>query len=300
MRIGIVTVTYNSEHVLDDFFKSIQSQEYKNFLLIFIDNASSDNSVNLIKSWDFSEKLLVENEQNLGIAAGNNQGINLAFENGCDFILLLNNDTVFEAKLLSKLITAQSVYKSSVVVPKMNYFLPSNKIWYAGGFFNPKKAFLNYHRGQGETDLGQYNKDDSVDYAPSCCVLIHKKVFEDIGYMDEKYFVYFDDADFFYRLKLDNRHEIRYLHDVEFYHKIGSLTKSRSAVGSNYYSDFFIMQNCKNHVYFLKKNKSKWLVIYLVQLWFYMTFRFFISANFEKKWSTFKLIQSSYFRGLKM
>jgi len=300
MRIGIVTVTYNSEHVLDDFFKSIQSQDYKNFLLFLIDNASSDKSVERIKSWNFSDKIIIENEQNLGIAAGNNQGIKLAIDNGCEFVLLLNNDTVFEAKLLSKLLIAHSKHNSSVVVPKMNYFSPSNKIWYAGGFYNGNKALLNYHRGQGEIDLNQYSNDDVVDYAPSCCVLIHKTVFEDIGYMDEKYFVYFDDADFFYRLKLDNRHEIRYLPDVEFFHKIGSLTKSRSSKGSNYYSEFFIKQNCKNHVYFLKKNKSRFTFFYLLQLWLYMTLRFFVSTNFEKKWSTFKLIQSSYFRGLKM
>ena len=300
MKIGIVTVTYNSEHVLDDFFKSIQQQDYKNFLLFFIDNASSDKSVEHIKSWDFPNKVLVENEQNLGIATGNNQGIKLAVENDCDFVLLLNNDTVFESSLLSKLLNTQSKYSSSVVVPKMNYFSPPNKIWYAGGFYNRNKAFLNYHRGQGELDTQQYNEDDIVDYAPSCCVLIHKKVFEDIGNMDEKYFVYFDDADFFYRLKLDKRHKIRYIHDVEFFHKIGSLTKSRSSKGSNYYSEFFIKQNCKNHVYFLKKNEPRFLFICLIQLWFYMTLRFFFSSNFEKKWSTFKLIQSSYFRGLKM
>lgn len=300
MKIGIVTVTYNSQDVLADFFKSIQNQDYKHFLLFFIDNASSDKSVEQIKSWNFSKKIIVENEHNLGIAAGNNQGIRLAFENDCDFILLLNNDTVFESSLLTKLMKAQTAFNSSVVVPQMNYFSPSNKIWYAGGFFNRSKAFLNYHRGQGEIDNKQYNADDIVDYAPSCCVLINKNVFEDIGYMDEKYFVYFDDTDFFYRLKLDKRHKIRFVHDVEFYHKIGSLTKSRTSKSSIYYSDFFISQNCKNHVYFLRKNKPQFSFIYLIQLWFYMTFRFFFSSNFEKKWSTFKLIQSSYFRGFKM
>ena len=63
MKIGIVTVTYNSENVLDDFFKSIQHQDYKNFLLFFIDNSSSDKSVEHIKSWDFPNKVLLENEQ---------------------------------------------------------------------------------------------------------------------------------------------------------------------------------------------------------------------------------------------
>ena len=67
--------------------------------------------------------------------------------------------------------------------------------------------------------------------------------------MDEKFFVYFDDADFFYRVLRFNRHHIRYIYDIHFLHKIGSLTKSR-VEKTNIYSDFFIIQNCKNHVYF--------------------------------------------------
>ena len=112
--------------------------------------------------------------------------------------MLLNNDTVFEEKLIKKLIESHKSYGSSIIVPKINYFIP-NMIWYAGGFFNRKKAFLNsLYRGQGEIDENQYNYDDKIEYAPTCCVfLIHNSVFSDIGLMDEKYFVYFDDVDFF-------------------------------------------------------------------------------------------------------
>ena len=249
----------------------------------------------MIRDWAF-KKNIIQNSENTGIAAANNQGIKFALKNQCDFILLLNNDTVFEATLLSKLIKTAQLYSCSAVAPKMNYFRPSDKIWYAGGFFNPFKAFLNYHRGQDEIDNNQYSTDDVVDYAPSCCLLLHKKVFEDIGLMDETYFVYFDDTDFCYRLSHHPNHEIRYLHDVEFYHKIGSLTKSR-VKHTSHYSSFFIQQNCKNHVYFLKKHKASFFLYYL---WVYVTLRFFISHRFPKNWKTFLLIQTSYFRGLKM
>lgn len=300
MKIGIVTVTYNSEEVLADFLSSLDQQDYQNVLSIFIDNASSDQSVKTIQSWKNNSKILIENHTNVGVAAANNQGIKLALEHDCEFVLLLNNDTVFEASLLSKLLSAHYKYGSSLIVPKMKYFSPQDIIWYAGGFYNIKKGYLNYHRGQGEVDNHQYNTDDVVDYAPTCCVLIHRQVFEDVGLMDEAYFVYFDDTDFFYRIKLNAKHQLRYIHQVEFLHKIGSLSKSRTSNKSNYYSSFFIQQNCKNHVYFLKKQNAFIPSLLIIYIWFYYTLRFFFSENFEKKWHTFKLIQRSYFKGLKM
>jgi GT2 family glycosyltransferase len=300
MKIGVVTVTYNSSSVLEDFFTSIENLAYPDFNLYVIDNASSDDTISKIEDWSFESKILLKNTKNLGVAAGNNQGIKLALKDNCDFVLLLNNDTVFENQLLSKLLDTYRTYGSSIVVPKMNYFSPSNMIWYAGGFYNRKKAFLNYHRGQGETDDNQYNVDDKIEYAPTCCALVHKSVFEDVGLMDEKYFVYFDDTDFFYRVLIHGKHEVRYRHDIHFLHKIGSLTQSRNKDKPQKYGTFFIKQNSKNHVYFLKKQKTFIAYINLIYLWFYLTTRFFISPRFEKKWSVFYLIQSSYFQGFKM
>ncbi|MGC6490595.1 MAG: glycosyltransferase family 2 protein [Flavobacteriales bacterium] len=300
MKIGVVSVTYNSEKVLADFFSSLSAQTHSNFKTIYIDNASSDNSVELIKAHLDSNQILVENKTNVGVAAANNQGIKLAMEQDCDFILLMNNDTKFEPALFEKLIDGYHRYKSSVIVPKMKYYDNQDEIWFAGGFYNPWKAKLNYHRGQGELDKGQYNSDDVIEYAPTCCALIHKTVFEDVGLMDEKFFVYFDDTDFFYRIKLNNKHEVRYIHNIEFFHKIGSLTKSRTAKGSQFYSPFFIKQNSKNHVYFLKKQKDLLSYLMIIYLWFYLMFRFFFSRNFNKNWQVLSLIQTSYFKGLKM
>ena len=297
MKIGIVTGTYNSEHVLNDFLRSLEQQDYPNVLTIFVDNASKDKTLQGIKSWKNTSKILIENKHNAGVAAGNNQGIKLALEKGCQFILLLNNDTVFEPQLLTKLIDAHITYGSKLIVPKMKYYDPKDTIWYAGGFFNPTKGFLNYHRGQGEVDQAQFNRDDVVEYAPTCCVLIHAEVFDDVGFMDEKYFVYFDDTDFFYRVKHHSKHELRYIHQVEFYHKIGSLSKSRASAKSHFYSPFFIHQNCKNHVYFMKKQRRFVTPLLLIYIWLYHL-RFFFSSNFEN--GNPNVSQTSFFKGLKM
>ena len=190
-KIGIVTITYNSEKVLVPFIDCIIKQTYSNFNLYVVDNNSSDNTCNLLSEIKDDRVVLIKNQKNLGVAKGNNQGILKSIDDNCDQILLINNDVEFEIKLLEKLILAQEKSNSSLVSPKINYFSSKNKIWYAGSWFNKKRGFLPIHRGMGEIDNGQYDKVEQVEYSPTCCCLILKQVFEDVGLMDEDYFVYF-------------------------------------------------------------------------------------------------------------
>ena len=81
MKIGVVTVTFNSSSVLDDFFNSIEQQDYLDFNLYIIDNSSIDDTLSKVESWSFKSKALLKNNNNLGVAAGNNQGIRLARAN---------------------------------------------------------------------------------------------------------------------------------------------------------------------------------------------------------------------------
>ena len=115
--------------------------------------------------------------------------------------------------------------KCSLVKPKIMYFDKPDHIWY-GKFFCKEKGYLPIHIGIQHKDLGQYDGVYPVEYNSTCCLLVRKKVFEDVGMMDEKYFVYFDDTDFLYRVFKDDRHRLYFFSDIKFYHKVGSLTKS--------------------------------------------------------------------------
>ena len=106
------------------------------------------------------------------------------------------------------------------------YYNDKNKIWYAGGGFKKSNGYLPYHNGfnQNQTDL-EY-QSCYVDYAPTCCLLVKSEVFIEIGLMDEKYFVYFDDTDFMYRIKKNKKNILFYDSHYCIFHKVGSLTKS--------------------------------------------------------------------------
>jgi GT2 family glycosyltransferase len=119
--------------------------------------------------------------------------------------------------------------------------------------------------------------------------------------MDEKYFVYFDDTDFSYRVLIDGRHKLFYFSDVKFYHKVGSLTKSVDIDNKKEYrSDFFIKQNTRNHVYFLKKIGGIFAYSFLLFLFFKNNIRILSNPNFRTNFHTWRLINKSYFEGLFM
>ena len=239
-KIGLVTTSYNSADVLQPFLDCVWKQTHENLILYVIDNASTDNTLSILTKTNDPRLVFIKNETNFGVAKANNQGIIKAIEEGCNQLLIINNDVEFEVALIEKLIKAQKDNTCSLVSPKMMYFDSPQNIWYAGSWFNKSKGYLPLHRGMKELDEGQYDEIAQVEYAPTCCLLVKKEVFQDVGMMDEKYFVYFDDTDFSYRVWKGGSHKMYYYPYVEFYHKVGSLTKSfEKDIKKTYRGDFF-------------------------------------------------------------
>ena len=93
-----------------------------------------------------------------------------------------------------------------------------------------------------------------------------------------------------------------YYPNVEFYHKVGSLTKSFKNEWNGkkkvYRGDFFLRQNTKNHIYFLKKIGGVFSYTFIVWLFFKNNIRFVVNPQIRKNISTWWLINNSYFQGL--
>lgn len=300
-KIGIVTVTYNSSKVIDEFITSVFYQTFKNYILYVVDNASSDNTLAIITEYKDSRLVIMPNKTNIGVAAGNNIGIKQALRDGCDGVLLINNDTSFENNLFYKLLEMFHNNDCSIVVPKMLYYSNKNIIWYGGGFLNKNKGYFSSVRGIDKKDNYKFNAVKYVNFAPSCCVLIEKKVFKDIGFMDEKYFVYHDETDYWYRVEKDGRHKMIYFGNVNFYHKVGSLTKSRVIVKNKIkFGNFYIKYTTRNQVYFLRKQKTLNSKLMIIYYYFRLNLKFFISGKYCRDISTFNLIQRSFAEGFNL
>ena len=300
-KIGLVTVTYNSAEVLKPFLDCVWAQTHQNIILYVVDNSSKDSTLKILSAESDNRLVVIENDNNYGVAKANNQGILNAIEGECDQVLIINNDVEFETTLIEKLLNAQEENHCSLISPKMMYFDDPDHIWCAGSWFNKRKGFLPLHRGMRELDEGHYNNIVEVEYAPTCCLLAKKEVFEDVGLMNEKYFVYFDDTDFSYRVWKDGRHKMIYFPFVKFYHKVGSLTKSFNKEEKRIYrGDFFIKQNTRNHIYFLKQIGGLFAYSFIFWLFFKNNIRFIINKQIRKNFSTWWLINKSYFEGVLM
>ncbi|MFT4071117.1 MAG: glycosyltransferase family 2 protein [Dysgonamonadaceae bacterium] len=289
-KIGIVTVLYNSDSVLKEFFVTLGEQTYKNFILYVIDNKSPDNSLALSKELALDVKfatVIIENECNYGVAKGNNIGIKRAIEDGCDLVLLSNNDITIERDTIENLLIGLETRKADMAVPKI-YFYDTIKIWAAGGYFQ-KSTGHTLHYGMREDDIGQYDNERQVGYAPTCFMLIRNEVFEHVGFMDENYFVYYDDSDFVYRAlnKFNKR----------LWYVPSSLVHHKESTSTGQMSDFSVKYLSRNIVYFSLKNYSLLYALYVILLNFFYTFFVLYFKWPRQKWS---LSLKSYIEGFKL
>lgn len=259
--VTMVTVTFNAEHDLPEFLSCVDSLDYPNLNLIIIDNNSSDNSVEIINKFKYKNinVNLYRNKENLGIAAANNQGIKQALINDSDWVVLINNDVYFETNIVSKIILKNDI--ELVSTPVIPYYDKRDTIWYKTGSFDALKGFTGKHLDKGfAVKSDKVNDPLYTDYAPTCCMAIHKSVFNEIGMMDEDYFVYFDDTDFCYRLKKSNI-KIRVIQDAFLYHKVGAATGGVDSL-------FTIEQSSKNRVIYLRKNFGMASAIFFALIFF--------------------------------
>lgn len=249
IKIGLVTVLYKSDDVLEDFFKSLSLQSFKNYHLYLIDNSPSAETDNLIEilstKYPLTSYTHVKNTSNDGVAKGNNQGIKLALNDNSDFVLLLNNDIDFnQTFLLDEMINYAISNNENLLIPKI-YYHGTRKIWLAGGEIHKYKGYAS-HVGYNKDDSEVYNSIKYFDYAPTCFMLISRKVFEAVGLMDENYFVYYDDTDYLARAA-EKGFKVCYLPKLEVFHKVSFSTGGGESLFSIYYLN-------RNRVYFVRKN----------------------------------------------
>ena len=271
--IGIITILYNSDEVLRGFMKSVANQSYKNIKIYFIDNSPNSEThyllSKLLREYHLDNKSTYKsNIENIGFAKANNYGIKLAIDDGCEYVILANNDIEFyEKDFFSNLI--QNVSQSPIITPKILYKTPYNLIWYAGGYINSFTGLAKMY-GHKQKDSKRYSKNYLTDFAPACFLFVKSSVFLEVGLFDENFFVYFEDADWCLRCnKLGLR--VLVMGSECVYHKV-----SHSSGGKH--SPVYVRLMSEGRLYFIYKNfkglsyltaMSLAIIITLVRLLFY-------------------------------
>jgi GT2 family glycosyltransferase len=252
--IALITVLFNCEKYLPLFFQCMGRQTDQNFKIIIIDNASHDASLSLAHALAQKHAVpcdFIANDKNLGISTGNNQGVDRARELGIKQVVLINNDISCEDNLIDN-IRKRAVDSKLPAWTCLSYRGDSQERWFGGGYLSWWLARgIHFDKVTSE----RITEPKAITYAPTCLMYLKMDVFDRIGLMDARYFVYYDDTDFCKRM-LDHGIELTYDPTVSFRHYVGG-----SSGGE--FSPFFLRINTRNKFLFINKHyraSTRWLI----------------------------------------
>ncbi|OQX98396.1 MAG: hypothetical protein B6I24_05405 [Bacteroidetes bacterium 4572_128] len=259
MKLSIIIVNYNVKYFLEQCLCSVE-KAIKNLKteVFIIDNNSVDGSCAMLKK-KFPHFYLIENKENTGFSRANNQGISISKG---EYILLLNPDTLVEEDTFEKIINFmdKTPYAGGLGVKMIDgngNFLPESKralptpevafykIFGLSSLFKNSKKFGRYHLSFLDKE-----KIHSVEILSGAFMMMRKKVLDEIGYLDETFFMYGEDIDLSYRI-IKHGYKNYYFPETTIIHYKGESTKKGSI---NYVKVFYKAMIIFAEKHFSKKN----------------------------------------------
>lgn len=201
--VSIIIPNYNGSHYIVNCLNSVFGSFYSDFEVIFVDNASTDDSLLIVNSFKKVAKnhqlTIIPNSSNLGFAQGNNIGI--AYARG-EYLVFLNNDTVVEPTWLQEMVTAM-VLDQEIGAAQSKLLILNDR----ERIFDSAGDFMDFYgtvlrRGGGEKDLGQYETRTEVFSARGACMIVRQSVLKEVGGFDPSFVLGFEDVDLCWRIRL--------------------------------------------------------------------------------------------------
>jgi GT2 family glycosyltransferase len=219
-HLRVVIPSFNRADDLIACIDSLNIAGIKDEQIQVIDNHSQDKTAELLDT--YHPKVNVKSlSENLGATGASNIGFELALAQGATHVLRLDSDTIVDPDFITPLIDAiQTSPDIGVVAPKIYYYDPPQKIWYAGADAHP------FHFG---AIYSQRNQEDSpmscqarkVDYAWGAAMLIKAEVLQKTGVFDQDFFIYYEEIDFCLRVKKLG-YSVWVVPEARVWHKVGS------------------------------------------------------------------------------
>ncbi len=286
MKLSVIIVNYNVKYFLEQALLSVRkaAQGIESEVWV-VDNNSVDDSVKMVKE-KFPEVALICNTINPGFSIANNQAIR---KSKGEYVLLLNPDTVVEEDTFSKCIQFMDEHKDAgglgvKMIDGSGNFLPESKRGFPSAFvafcktfglskiFPKSKTFNHYHLGY----LDQ-NENHEVEVLAGAFMLLRKSVLDEIGMLDEAFFMYGEDIDLSYRI-VKAGYKNYYLSETTIIHYKGESTKKGSL---NYVKTFYNAM-----IIFARKHftgESARLYIFMLQMAIYLRAFLTLASNWSKQ-----------------
>jgi GT2 family glycosyltransferase len=287
MQLPSVAIVILNTNRRDDTLacpESLERSTYRNQHVIVLDNASADGSVEAIRS-RFPVAQIIKLTANLGYAGNNNVGIRAAIEQGFDWVLVLNEDTILGPECLEELVrVGESDARIGVVGPMVYHYDEPTIIQSAGGQLG--RYWESRHIAQNEPDQHQFDQPHEVDWISGCAIMVRRAVIEQVGALDARFFYYYEETEWCLRV---SRQGWRILHvpDAKLWHK-GVQRDYRPKPSVSYYST-------RNRLLILKKHHAP-LHIQIVA-WVQMA-RTLTSMTIRPKWRSARGHRDAMLRGI--
>src|SRR3989344_5291738 len=197
-KVGIIVLNYNGRNCLPACLESLSRLEYPEKEIIIGDNHSSDESL-LMAEKTSPQFTFVRNAKNEGFAKGMNTGIRLALMHGAEYCWLINYDTKVDPAALTRLIVVAQKYPQAGLLSPVILEIASRRLWFAKG----KIDFLRMralHTQPAKKELARESYPS--EFLTGCALLVKKELVEAVGLLDERFFLYYEDADYSLRAAL--------------------------------------------------------------------------------------------------
>lgn len=202
-----------------------------------------------IKNSFIKSKLTIIRAKNRGFAAANNIGLKIGLKNGFSHFWLLNNDTVVERNSLKELLSFQLMNPNMGIIGcKLFFYNNPQMLQGVGGKYNKWIGKVS-EVGNGISENKFNNEDITIDYPIGASMFTTKKFLEDVGLMDEDYFLYYEEMDWSIRAK-KRGWEIGFCNNSKVFHKGGASINKGVGLGNSKLSDYYV---CRNRIILAKK-----------------------------------------------
>jgi len=247
MKASIIIVGYRGEKYLSNCLNSLLKLDFpkEDYEIIYVDNASPDRSLEIIKSFQnqFKNLRIIKSEKNLGFAGGNNLGIT---QSQGQYIILFNQDAIAHKSFLLELIRSAEMDKKIAVVGAKIYYLNSKDLYFAGGKILYGGFCWNWLLK---------DKEGECDYVSGCAMLIKKSVLDKVGLFDENFFCYYEETDLCTRIKKAG-YKIYYNPKAVVWHDVPKKSKRASP-----HIIYYMLRNRVIYCYKHYKNKTLFLLL---------------------------------------
>lgn len=271
-KIMIILLNYNNYKDTIECINSIKQNTSENnfkYEIVVVDNKSTNESLSELKK--IEGITLIQASENAGFSAGNNIGIKYAIKNKSEYILLLNNDTIITKNSINKMFLELKKHTDiEIISARIMYWDNKNLINCCGGEIDYfKGTAVIYGKGKEYKEANQeftYTK-----FVTGCCMLMKTSLVEEIGFLPEEYFMYYEDVDFCAKVQ-QKGYKIGVCLSSIIYHK-------ESAASGGGESPFAIEWNTRNRIIFINKYKCYGI---LTKLFFYST-RIIVGIKYKLK-----------------